>query len=201
MLVKLLLTGGIAMLLGALIALAVLPDATKVLLDNPKPLTTGIADVGGPFQLTNHLGKRVSDIDFHGKYLIVYFGFTYCPNICPAGLQTISAVLDGLGGRAHKFTPLFITLDPERDTSRKLALYLSSFHARFIGLTGTAHEIASMAKAYHVFFRKVEDPSLSSYTIDHTSYIYIMDPHGKYVAHYQHAAPVGTILNSLRALR
>lgn len=187
---------------GALIALAVLPGAREQLIARIQPLqetSVGKASVGGPFTLTDHTGRRVTDKDFRGKYMLVYFGFTFCPDVCPTGLQVMAAALEQLGPKAEQITPIFISVDPERDTPEQLAQYVSSFHPRLVGLTGTPEEIQAVAKAYRVYYRKVKDEkSTAEYTIDHTSIIYLMDPNGEFVAHFTHATPVDVMVEKLQ---
>jgi protein SCO1 len=153
----------------------------------PTPSTTGKALIGGPFQLVDTQGKPVSSADDPDKYKLVYFGFTNCPDICPAGLQQISTALDKLGAEAKAIKVLFITLDPERDTSEKLGVYLKSFHGGITGLTGTPVAIAGAAKAYRVYYKKVENGATpADYSIDHSGFMYLMNRDGNYVAHFQH---------------
>lgn len=159
--------------------------------------TTGKALIGGPFSLTDHRGQRVSERDFRGKPMLVFFGFTTCPDICPSGLQVISAALDQLGPAAAAIVPVFVTIDPERDTVDKMAAYVSSFHPRLVGLTGTAAEVASILKAYRVYARKVPDErDPSQYTMDHSSIAYLMGADGQMIAF----APELTKADSLAAL-
>ncbi|MGI9383004.1 MAG: SCO family protein [Methyloligellaceae bacterium] len=146
---------------------------------------TGKPLVGGPFALTDHTGKRVTEKDFRGRHMLVYFGFTYCPDVCPAELQVMTSALDALGDAGTQVTPVFITVDPERDTVKQLADYVKHFHKSLIGLTGTADEIRAAAKAYRVYFAKVKDESSSAgYTFDHSSIVFLMDPKGEYAAHF-----------------
>jgi cytochrome oxidase Cu insertion factor (SCO1/SenC/PrrC family) len=174
--------------LGALAALAIFPAARAKLLPTIGVRSVGQAMIGGPFALTDHTGKRVTDQDFRGRTLIVFFGFTFCPDVCPSGLQVIAAAIDKLGPKGKDITPLFISLDPERDTPAQLATYVQSFHPRLVGLTGTPAEIAAVAKAYRVYVQKVPDPkSTAGYTIDHSSIIYVMGPDGAYRTHFTHA--------------
>jgi protein SCO1 len=112
--------------------------------------------------------------------MLVFFGYTYCPDICPAGLQVISAALDQLGPDAEKITPVFITIDPARDTAEKMAAYVKSFHPRLVGLTGPAADVAAAIKAYRVYAKKVpDDRDPASYTMDHSSVAYLMTPTGE----------------------
>jgi cytochrome oxidase Cu insertion factor (SCO1/SenC/PrrC family) len=146
--------------------------------------------VGGPFELTDHTGKVRAERDFRGKLMLVYFGFTYCPDICPADLQAIGLALDKLGADGDSVQPLFITVDPERDTAKHLAEYVPMFHPRLIGLTGSAEAIRNAADAYKVYYARVDPPKGDSgyYTVDHTAYIYLMDREGNYLGFF----PPGT---------
>jgi protein SCO1/2 len=186
--------GGLAV--GAISALALLPQVRQGLVGGST--TTGTAQVGGPFSLTDHTGRRVTAETYKGKVLVVFFGFTHCPDICPSGLQVVSAALDKLGPKAEDVVPLFVTLDPERDTPQQLALYLKSFHPRLVGLTGTAEETAAAARAYRVYFRKVADEKEpTQYTLDHTSIVYVMGRDGRYVSHATHATPVDRLAEQI----
>jgi len=169
---------------GAVAALAIFPEARARLL--PTGATSvGRALVGGPFQLTDQAGKRVTDKDFRGRYTLVFFGFTNCPDICPSALQVMAAALDQLGPKGQAVTPLFISVDPERDSPRELATYVKSFHPRLVGLTGTPEEIEAVTKAYRVYVKKVADTrSSAGYSFDHSAIIYLMGPDGAYVTHF-----------------
>ena len=112
----------------------------------PAVQTSGKALIGGPFTLVDQTGKTVTDQDFRGRYMLVFFGFTHCPDICPAELQVMSAALDALGPKADSVVPIFITLDPERDTQAAMAAYVKNFGPRFVGLTGSSEQIAAAAK-------------------------------------------------------
>ncbi len=125
------------LVLGAAAAIAVFPEARQALLPSSGPTTTGKALVGGPFTLTDDTGKQVTDKDYRGRYMLVFFGYTSCPDICPAGLQLISAALENLGKKADRITPIFISIDPARDTPEKLGAYVKNFNPRLVGLTGT----------------------------------------------------------------
>jgi cytochrome oxidase Cu insertion factor (SCO1/SenC/PrrC family) len=187
---------------GGVAALALFPAAREKLLPQvPTVRSVGQAMIGGPFELTDHTGKRVSDRDYRGKYMLVFFGFTLCPDVCPTGLQVIAAALDKLGPKAEAITPIFISLDPARDTPAQLASYVQSFHPRLVGLTGTQAEIDAVAKAYRVYAKRVDDPkSTAGYTIDHSTFIYVMGPDGSYVTHFTHATPVDAMVARLAKL-
>jgi protein SCO1/2 len=185
-----------AALLGGMVALAVLPGPREQV-SRALP-SAGQALVGGPFTLVDHTGKTVTDKHFRGRFMLIYFGFTNCPDVCPSGLQVMSAALDKLGAKADQVTPILITVDPERDTPEQLASYVSSFHPRLLGLTGSPEQIAAALKAYRVYAKKVEDPKSSAgYTYDHTSLIFLMGRNGDYVAHFTHATSVERIAERL----
>jgi cytochrome oxidase Cu insertion factor (SCO1/SenC/PrrC family) len=185
---------------GAAAALAIFPAARERLLPQSVP-SVGQALVGGPFALTDQTGKRVTDKDFRGRYLLVFFGFTNCPDVCPSALQVMAAALDKLGPKGQKITPVFITVDPERDTPAQLATYLKSFHPSLVGLSGTPAEIEAVTKAYRVYVKKVADPKSSAgYTFDHSAIIYLMGPDGAYLAHFTHASNVDTMAERLAKL-
>ena len=143
-------------------------------------LMYGRGTVGGPFTLTDTTGRPRSDSDFRGKLMIVYFGYTYCPDVCPADLMAITQALDALGPLADGVQPVFITVDPERDT-RVLGEYISAFHHSLIGLTGSPEEIRKVANAYKAFYAKVPDERGGDYAIDHTGMIYLMGRDGEYL--------------------
>ena len=186
---------------GGLVALAVLPGARARLFPALTVTTAGQALVGGPFSLTDHTGKRVTDQDFRGRTTLVFFGFTFCPDVCPSALQVVSAALDKLGPKADRFVPLFISVDPERDTPMQLASYVQSFHPRLVGLTGTPAEIDAVVKAYRVYVRKVSDAkSTAGYTIDHTSLVYVMGPDGTYRTHFAHTTDANVMAERLAKL-
>ena len=150
-------------------------------LPQPRVVTTGVAQVGGPFRLVDQNGHTRTDADFRDRWMWVYFGYTNCPDVCPTTLSLMSEVLRQLGGRANRIAPIFITLDPARDTPQLLKLYLSSFDPRFIALTGSEGEIAAVAKEYRVW--RVKRPLKGGgYAVDHSSVICLMDPSGKFVA-------------------
>jgi len=189
------------LIVGGTAALAVFPEARARLMPAAGVKVVGQALIGGPFALTDHTGKRVTDQDFRGRYTLVLFGFTFCPDICPSALQVISAALDKLGPKADRFVPILITVDPERDTPMQLASYVQSFHPRLVGLTGTPAEVDAVVKAYRVYVRKVTDPkSTAGYSIDHTSLIYVMGPDGAYVTHFAHTTNADAMAERLAKL-
>ena len=136
---------------------------------------------GGPFSLTAGDGSIKTDGSFRGRWLLVYFGYTHCPNICPMTLSAISQALETLGPLAEKVQPLYITIDPERDTPDQMREYTRAFDPRIIGLTGSPQAIASVAKEYRVFYRKIAGKAPGDYSMQHSAYVYVMGPDGRYV--------------------
>jgi len=159
----------------------------------PAPSTTD--GFGGPFELTDQNGVRRRDAEFRGKYMLIFFGYTYCPDVCPTTLAVEAEALDQIGERASRVVPIFITVDPRRDTPDKLKSYLSGFEPQppssrmgFVGLTGTAEEIEQVADAYEVFYQAHLDGRFGGggqdYSVDHSGNVYLMSPEGKFVAYY-----------------
>jgi protein SCO1/2 len=144
--------------------------------------------IGGPFTLVDGQGRQRSDTEFRGKLLLVYFGYTSCPDVCPTDLAQIGAAIDALGPAGDAVQPLFITLDPARDTPRVLAGYVHNFHPRLVGLGGSASAIQRTADAYRVFARKVPIGRKGDYGFDHAANTYLMDREGKYLGFF----PPGT---------
>jgi len=141
------------------------------------------ADIGGLFQLTDHHGKRVSDDDFRGRYMLVFFGFTHCPDVCPSTLRDISMALDHLGDEADAIQPLFITVDPERDDVEAMGDYVTAFDSRILGLTGTREEIDQTTAAYRIYSARIPLGE-GDYTMDHSAFTYLMGRKGEYLAHF-----------------
>jgi protein SCO1/2 len=141
--------------------------------------------IGGPFSLTDTSGRQVTDRDFRGKLMLVFFGYTHCPDVCPTELQNMADAMGKLGADAEKVAPIFISVDPKRDTVEALANYVKLFGANIVGLTGTPEQVASAAKAYRVYFRKIESgKGDEDYTMDHSAFVYLMDAEGKYLSHF-----------------
>jgi len=145
---------------------------------------TGAATVGGPYSLVNEDGVRTTDQSFPNLYPLIAFGFTSCPDVCPTELQNITEALDLLGIEGAKIQPLFITVDPERDTPSVIKNYIRNFHPRLHGLSGTPEEIAATAKAFRVYYQKVPTSTPDVYMMDHSTVIYFMDPQGQLLAHF-----------------
>lgn len=144
---------------------------------------SGEADIGGPFSLIDQNGKPRTDADFRGRYMLIYFGYTNCPDVCPVSLGVIADAVERLGPQAARIAPIFITVDPERDTPSILQQYLAVFSPKLIGLTGTPKEIRQVAREYRVYVAKHPTQG-GNYSVDHSNIIYLMGPNGKFVANY-----------------
>jgi cytochrome oxidase Cu insertion factor (SCO1/SenC/PrrC family) len=155
--------------------------------------------IGGPFALIDQDGRRRTDADFRGKVLLIYFGFSYCPDVCPADLQEIGLAVDRLGPAGDAVQPIFITLDPARDTPEHLNEYVAMFHARFVGLTGDAAAIDAAARAYRVYYARVALEK-SDYTVDHSAFIYLMGRQGEYLGFFPPGTPADILVGTLKAL-
>ena len=165
-----------------------------------RPDAGGVAGIGGPFRLQTADGREVTDADFRGKWMVVYFGYTSCPDVCPTGLQTIANALDTLGPEAkRRAAVLFVTVDPERDSPKILQDYVSAFDAPITGLGGSPEQVAAMAKAYRVYYAK-HPKAGGDYDMDHSSIIYVMDPRGRFTANFTHETAPDAIASKLRAL-
>ncbi len=144
-------------------------------------------EIGGPFELVHHSGKVVTDESFHDRYLFVYFGFTHCPATCPGTLLQMTSILNRLeevdDKKAKQITPLFISVDPDRDTPEVIGTYLSHFHNRFEGLTGTQEQLTDLTNAYGSYF-SYSPTQGDDYTVNHSSYLYLIGLDGKYVTHF-----------------
>ena len=171
------------------------PSATELI----EGLLSGREPVGGPFELTDQTGHRRTDADFQGKLVVIYFGYTYCPDVCPTELQSISLALDKLGAAAETIQPLFITVDPGRDTPARLADFVSSFHPRLIGLTGSLAEIRKTAIAYRTFFAKSGVTAPNDYSVDHTGFIYLLGKDGRYLGFLPPGLAPDAIADAIRA--
>ena len=143
-------------------------------------LMYGRGSVGEPFTLTDQSGRQRSDSEFRGKLMIVYFGYSYCPYICPTDLMAITQALDDLGPAAKDVQPLFVTIDPERDTTI-LGEYMAAFHPSFVGLTGSAEDVRLVANSYKAFYAKGPQAPDGNYSIDHAGVIYLMGRNGEYL--------------------
>ncbi|MCC6598080.1 MAG: SCO family protein [Alphaproteobacteria bacterium] len=155
----------------------------------PEVMKVAGADIGGAFTLVDSSGRSVTDKEFEGQFLLIYFGFTYCPAICPTELRKISEVVSLLEAdnpeAAKRLQPLFITVDPQRDTPEVVGAYISLFHPRLVGLSGSAAQIEQVKKDYRIYAVKVQEEGMSDYTFDHSSFIYLIDPARKLAGIYR----------------
>ena len=162
----------------------------------------GVVPIGGPFRLSDQSGKAVTEQDYQGRFMLVYFGYTFCPDMCPLGLQTIAQALDELPPELQeRIAPLFITIDPERDTVAVMKDYVGQFHPRLVGLTGSEAEIAQAVRAYRVYAsRSATTAADGSYLVDHSTFTYLMDENGRYVTHFGHGTTPEEMAGRLKEL-
>lgn len=166
------------------------------------PDSAGAVPIGGPFALVDQTGKPVTQAEYRGRLMLVFFGFTHCPDVCPTALDRISHALDRLGEDAKKVQPIFITVDPERDDPATLAAYLDAFDPRIIGLTGTPEQIAAAARAYRVYYSRAEpagqDGGGDDYMVNHSAIVYLMDRDGSFLTHFPHMATAEDLAATIR---
>jgi len=194
--------------------------SAEVATNGPKEETfaePGSVPIGGPFTLTDHTGKTITDKDFRGKYLLVFFGFTHCPDVCPTTLNEIALTLDRLGSEASAVLPLFISVDPERDTPSSMAEYVNAFHPKIVGLTGSKEQIAAVTKEFRVYYEKIsaakyygtgsnggdtkegaEKPLEDDYMISHQGNTYLMSPKGEYLTHFAYGTKPEEMAETIR---
>lgn len=160
----------------------------------------GESAIGGPFRLIDGDGRERSDGDFRGKLMLVEFGYTFCPDVCPLGLQLFADVLDQLGPAADEIAPLFITLDPARDTPEVLKSYAQHFSPRIVPLTGSREAVDAAVKAYRVYYRLGADAATNpNYTVDHSGILYLMGRDGKFLTHFTHETPPERVVAAIRS--
>lgn len=187
--------GCIAVVLGVFVTLGIAP---KNRIDASSDSVSGVARVGGPFTLVDHNGQTRTEADFLGAYSLVYFGYTYCPDACPTALGIMTEALNRLDEQQlAKIQPVFISFDPQRDTVEALKGYVPLFHPKLIGLTGTPEQTKAAAKAYRVYYVKVASENQNDYLVDHTSYIYLMSPEGKFIKHFSESGGVAALSDFL----
>jgi len=156
---------------------------------------------GGPFELIDHSGAARTDKSFRGRFLLIYFGYTSCPDICPTNLATIGAALDELGETGDAITPLFISIDPARDELGLLEGYVKSFHPRMIGLTGSEQQIQAVSRAYRIHRRKIPQPDAdpkTDYLVDHSSITYLVGPDGTFRTLFPHDTKLNFMVRTIR---
>jgi len=155
-------------------------------------------DIGGPFELTDHTGAQFTRDDLAGDYALIYFGYTFCPDVCPTELGLMAEAIDLLEGDGERVRPVMITIDPERDTPDVLSEYVPLFHKRLVGLTGTEQEVRDVATKYRVFYRRFEDPSYTYYLMDHTSFVYLLSPTGEIASMFRYQTPPEEMAATIR---
>lgn len=191
-------------LLGTLGVLALYhPDLRPKAPPSGQGMSTGTVAIGGPFALVDGTGRPFTDADLKGRYSLVFFGFTHCPDICPLTLQVVGAALDLAGPAGEKVTPVFITVDPARDTPEIVGGYAAAFHPRFVALTGAPEQVQAAMQSYKVFARAVpltdaEGNATGDYTMEHSSLIFLMNPDGGYVTHFSTGASAEDIAAYIR---
>lgn len=154
--------------------------------------------IGGHFTLTDQHGATVTEADFKGRHTLVFFGFTNCPDVCPTTLTTITGLMEELGDAGKALTPLFISVD-SGDAPEAMASYLSNFHPAIVGLTGTDAQIKQAAAAYKVYYARVDQPESSlGYTMDHSSFLFLMGPDGEYITHFAYQDPLEKLVTRTR---
>jgi protein SCO1/2 len=191
--------GLIAVLLVASAALWLGQGGMSQLAGAPGVSVPGGVSVGGPFQLVDDHARAVTEASYRGRFMLIYFGYTTCPDICPTELQTVSAALDRLGPEAARIAPLFITVDPERDTVETLAGYVKLFDERLVGLTGSTAQIAAAARAFRVYYAKATPKGSTTYLMDHSSFLYLMGPDGKFQALFRQGMTPAELAAALHA--
>jgi protein SCO1 len=167
---------------------------------SPSMVNVEGADIGGPFQLTAQGGERVSSEQLIDGPTLIYFGYTFCPDVCPVDTQIMAEAVDILAEQGIEVTPVFITVDPERDTVEQLAEYAPLFHPRLVALTGSPEATKAAAQAYRVYFAKAGDTDSDAYLMDHSTFIYLMGPDGRYVRHFAHDAAPEEIATAIEAV-
>ena len=155
-------------------------------------------DLGGPFELTDHTGSSFSEADLAGDYALIYFGYTFCPDVCPTELGEIATAIDELGDDGARVRPVMISIDPERDTPEILSEYVSLFHERLVGLTGNTEDVRDVAAKFRVFYRRFEDPNYTYYLMDHTSFVYLLAPSGDVAAMFRYETPPEDMAATIR---
>jgi len=188
---------GLAVGLGGMAAWYLTPVPAEQATETAQPETR--IDVGGTFTLVAQDGATVTEKSFPGEYLLVFFGYTFCPDVCPTTLAEVSRTLDLLGDDAGRVRPLFITVDPARDTPQVLADYVGHFHPRILGLSGTPEQTAAVAKAYRVYYAKAPGSADDdSYLMDHSALLYFMAPDGRYITAFSHQTPPEEMAKAIR---
>lgn len=165
-----------------------------------EPENTAAALIGGPFTLTDQHGNVVTESILGDHWSVIYFGYTFCPDVCPLTLQNVSLAIEDLGGRGDRVQPIFISVDPWRDTPEVMEFYAANFHPRMLALSGTPEQVAEAAASYRVFYAPTQKPDDPNFLVEHTSLLYVTGPDGRYVTHISHTSSVEEIVAKLREL-
>ena len=175
--------------------------------------SSGTPSIGGAFTLVDHNGNTVSEKDFAGRHMLVFFGYPNCPDVCPLTLNTLTEVLDKMGKDADKIRPVFVSVDPRRDSPKVIKEYLSNFHKSFIGLTGTAAQVTAAKRTFRIYSQIHQDPdqqpdstykdpnkdaNKDDYLVDHSSVSYLMGPEGKFKTFVRHSAKADAVLAKIK---
>ncbi len=176
------------------------PEAQRDVLEGAPGIVATPPGIGGPIELVSSTGETVTEKLFGGKYALVFFGYSFCPDVCPTGLQNIATALDKLGNKSPGVVPVFVSVDPERDTPKQLSEYVKLFHPAMVGLTGSEAQIKTATKRFRVYFALRKDLDPKDYLVDHSSFVYLMDPGWKLRAVFSHSASPEDVANALKKL-
>ncbi|MBL4906142.1 MAG: SCO family protein [Sneathiella sp.] len=180
-----------------LIVTGVIPSANK---SSRSGIISGAPQIGGEFSLVNNKGKSVTEKDFQGKMMLVFFGYTFCPDVCPTEMQTFSQVMTELGVDAEEVIPVFITVDPARDTVEVMDEFVAAFHPSIVGLTGSEEQIIHVKKQYRAYGQKVEGEDKEYYLVDHTSFTYLMGKDGQLATVFSYGTTTDEMIKKIREL-
>ncbi len=185
----------------SVMVIAAVAIAAYALVSSPERMkSAGAALIGGPFTMVNHRSETVTEKSFAGKPTLLFFGYTYCPDVCPTELQVMAEALRRLGGKGKDIQPVFVSIDPARDRPDVMAAYVANFGEQFIGLTGSPQEVEGIASAYRVFYQKVENKDApDTYLMDHSSIIYLMDGDGKFLKHFSYSTDAAALAEGIAA--
>jgi protein SCO1/2 len=191
------------LVLGLAIALAGALGWMRFATPSPPPGNLAGASLGGPFTLINQNGQSVREADFAGRYRLIYFGYGFCPDVCPTDLALVGRGLAAFEAKAPalaaRVAPIFITIDPERDTPAAMKPFVAAFHPRLVGLTGTPAQIAAVTRAYGVYARRMETGDAENYLMDHSAMVYLFGPEGRPIAFLPHDGLTAQAITDLLA--
>lgn len=186
----------IALLLALAVVAAIASGARMLLWTGGEHST---AAIGGPFTLVDQDGRTVTEMDFRGRWMLIYFGYTFCPDVCPTSLSVAAAAIDKLPPKDRDLVvPTFITVDPGRDTPAVMKDYVAAFHPAMVGLTGSDEQVAAAKKAFKVYGAKAKGGDATDYTVDHSSILYLIGPDGRFVQHFPHGTTADELAVALQ---